>query len=58
MNFDLNIDNYTRRELIQMFDLPENFDKTMVELNETKLKDGIILWAIVFLIAWLLYLMR
>ena len=42
MNFDLNINNYTRRELIQMFDLPENFNKTIVETTETKLKDGII----------------
>ena len=42
MNFDLNINNYTRRELIQMFDLPENFNKTTVETTETKLKDGII----------------
>ena len=42
MNFDLNINNYTRRELIKMFDLPENFNKTIVETTETKLKDGII----------------
>ena len=42
MNFDLNVNNYTRRELIQMFDLPENFNKTIVETTETKLKDGII----------------
>ena len=42
MNFDLNINNYTRRELIQMFDLPENFNKNIVETTETKLKDGII----------------
>ena len=42
MNFDLNINNYSRRELIKMFDLPENFNKTIVETTETKLKDGII----------------
>ena len=42
MNFDLNINNYTRGELIQMFDLPSNFNKTTVEVNGTKLKDRII----------------
>lgn len=42
MNFDLDVNNYTRRELIKMFDLPENFNKTIVETTETKLKDGII----------------
>ena len=42
MNFDLNINNYTRGELIQMFDLPSNFNKTLLEINETKLKDSII----------------
>ena len=30
MNFDLNIDNYTRDELIQMFELPSNFDKNIL----------------------------
>ena len=29
MNFDLNIENYTRDELIQMFELPLNFDKSI-----------------------------
>ena len=42
MNFDLNINNYTRGELIQMFDLPSNFNKNLLEINETKLKDSII----------------
>ena len=26
MNFDLDIENYTRNELIEMFELPSNFD--------------------------------
>jgi len=42
MNFDLNIDNYTRDELIQMFELPSNFDKNILEIKESKLKDSII----------------
>ena len=42
MNFDLNIDNYTRDELIQMFELPINFDKNIIEIKEAKLKDSII----------------
>ena len=41
MNFDLNIENYTRDELIQMFELPLNFDKSIVEIKEAKLKDSI-----------------
>ena len=42
MNFDLNIENYTRDELIQMFELPNNFDKNIVDLKESKLREGII----------------
>jgi len=42
MNFDLNIDNYSRDELIEMFELPQNFDKNIVEIKESKLKDSII----------------
>ena len=42
MNFDLNIDNYKRDELIQMFELPFNFDKNIVEMKETQIIDRII----------------
>ena len=42
MNFDLNIDNYTRDELIEMFELPSNFDKNIIDIKESKLKDSII----------------
>ena len=42
MNFDLNIDNYTRDELLQMFELPPNFDRNVLEIKEVKLKDSII----------------
>jgi hypothetical protein len=41
MNFDLNINNYSRDELIQMFELPSNFDINVVEFKETKLRDNI-----------------
>ena len=41
MNFDLNIENYTRDELIQMFELPLNFDKNILEIKEAKLRDNI-----------------
>lgn len=41
MNFDLNIDNYTRDELIQMFELPKNFDKNIIDIKESKLREGI-----------------
>jgi hypothetical protein len=42
MNFDLNIDNYTKDELINMFELPLNFDKNILEIKESKLRDSII----------------
>jgi len=42
MNFDLNIENYTRDELIEMFELPSNFDKNILEIKETKLKESIL----------------
>ena len=41
MNFDLNIENYTRNELIEMFELPLNFDRNIVEIKESKLRDSI-----------------
>ena len=39
--FDLNIENYNRNELIEMFELPSNFDRNIVEIKETKLRDSI-----------------
>lgn len=41
-NFDLNIDNYTKRELMDMFGLPEKFDKNLLEIREGKLRENII----------------
>ena len=42
MSFDLNINNYSRDELIHMFELPSNFDKNIVEIKESKLRESII----------------
>ncbi len=42
MNFDLNIANYNRDELIDMFELPNNFDRNVFDIKESKLKDGIV----------------
>jgi len=42
MSFDLTIDNYNKAELIDMFDLPSNYDTYIVEQQETKLKDIIL----------------
>ena len=42
MNFDLNIANYTKDELREMFDLPPNFDESMFDKKEAKLRETII----------------
>jgi hypothetical protein len=42
MNFDLNIANYTKDELREMFDLPPNFDENMFAKKESKLRETII----------------
>ena len=42
MSFDFNIGNYSKDELIEMFELPSNYDKNIVEMKETKLKNSII----------------
>jgi hypothetical protein len=42
MNFDLNIENYDRDELIQMFELPNNFNKSIVDDKEAKLRENIL----------------
>ena len=41
-NFDLNIENYTNRELMDMFGLPEQFDKQLLEMKESKLRENIL----------------
>ena len=42
MSFDLNINSYTKNELLDLFDLPPHYDKYNVEVKENKLKDNII----------------
>lgn len=42
MNFDLNINNYTKDELREMFELPAAFDKPTFEIKEAKIRDNII----------------
>ncbi len=40
--FDLNINNYTIKELEDIFELPLNYDETTVEKQETKLRQNIL----------------
>lgn len=42
MNFDLNIDNYTKDELVEMFGLPSNYDPASLEGREMKMKENIL----------------
>jgi len=42
MNFDLNINNYTKDELKEMFNLPLNYDEQIVDTKELKLRDSIL----------------
>lgn len=41
MSFDLNIDNYTKQELVSLFDLPPNYNSNILELKESKLRENI-----------------
>ena len=41
-NFDLNIDNYTIKELEELFELPNNYDESIIEMKEIKLRENII----------------
>ena len=42
MNFDLNIKNYNKDELIEMFDLPLKYDQQLVNSKETQLRESIL----------------
>lgn len=42
MNFDLNINNYSKSELVDMFELPKIYDRNLIEIKETQLIDNII----------------
>lgn len=39
--FDLNVSNYTKSELEQLFELPSDYDESVVEMQETKLRQNI-----------------
>jgi hypothetical protein len=41
MSFDLNINNYKKKELEEMFGLPENYDETIVGLKELELRQNV-----------------
>lgn len=41
-NFDLNIKNYTIKEFEDIFELSNNYDESIVEMQETKLRQNII----------------
>jgi hypothetical protein len=41
-NFDLNIDNYTIKELEELFELPSNSNESIIETQERKLKQNIL----------------
>ena len=42
-NFDLNIKNYKREELKNMFDLPDNYNPQMIDTMEARFKNGILM---------------
>ena len=41
MKFDLNIDNYTIEDILDIFDLTENYDANMLDIKEIKMRDNI-----------------
>jgi len=43
MNFDLNIENYKQHELEEIFQLPPKYDNKILEIQETKLRQNILL---------------
>ena len=40
-NFDLNINNYNKNELEELLELPINYDESIIEMKETKLRQNI-----------------
>jgi hypothetical protein len=42
MNFDLNIKNYKKDELKEMFDLPHIYDQNIINMKTSKIKDSIL----------------
>jgi len=42
MNFDLNVNNYKKNELKEMFDLPAIYERELVDIKEAKLRESIL----------------
>jgi hypothetical protein len=42
MNFELNINNYTKNELIEIFELPQNYNSEILLIKENKLTQNIL----------------
>lgn len=42
MNFDLNLDNYKKEELEEMFNLPPNYSQSLIHTNEQHLRQNIL----------------
>ena len=41
VNFDLNVENYTTKELEDIFELPSQYDESIIEIQETKMRKNI-----------------
>jgi hypothetical protein len=41
-NFDLNIENYSKKELEEIFGLPINYDESIIEMQEIKMRQNIL----------------
>ena len=41
-NFDLNIGNYSKTELEEILELPMNYDESIIQMKENKLRQNII----------------
>jgi hypothetical protein len=42
MSFDYNINNYTKEDLMDIFELPPNYDINIINIKEAKLRDNIL----------------
>lgn len=42
MSFNYNIKNYSKKELMDMFELPEDYDETIFDMKETHLRENIL----------------
>jgi len=42
MSFDFNINNYTKEDLMDIFELPPNYDINIINIQESKLREKIL----------------